>query len=811
MAPKRPLRPEDLYTQCDLSALGFDTTDDLEILDDFVGQERAIEALEFGVNIDRDGYNIFALGSSGTGRHTLVKGIVTEKAAGEETPRDWCYVNNFDQPYRPKALMLPAGWGKKLQTDMERLVDDLQTDLATALDSDEYNTRRQVLEAEFRERQQTELNALRDKAQKTDLTLLRTPAGLAIAPVRDGNVVSGEDFQKLPEEEQTTIQKEVEKLQVELQEILKQVPLPARDLREQSRVLQREVTSFVINDLMSELEKTYADLPEVLSYLEAVQSDISDNLLDFLGGNAGATGENAGQPGTPPPAAAATQRSHSPNMRRYTVNVLVDCGSAEGAPVLYESNPSYLNLVGRVEQMSQMGALVTDFTLIKPGRLHQANGGYLLIDAREILRQPYAWEGLKRALLFREIRIESPNQMLNLTTTVTLEPEPIPLSVKVILLGDRQLYYTLAQADPDFSQLFKVQADFSDTLARTDENQLLYARMIATICRREQLCCLTQDAVARVIEHSSRLVADSDKLTARIESIVDLLEEADHWARQEGEKCITPVHIQRTLDAQERRADRVRYQMQEQVLRDTILIDTDGEAVGQINGLAVLGLGGFAFGKASRITARVRMGTGEVTDIEREVHMGGPTHTKGVLILSSFLGARYAKDTPLSLAASLVFEQSYGGVDGDSASSTELYALLSAISEIPIKQSLAVTGSVNQYGLVQAIGGVNEKVEGFFDLCKARGLTGDQGVLIPISNVKHLMLRQDVVDAVDEGTFHIYAVETIDEGIEILTGVPAGKASSRGTYTKGSVNRHVADRLASFAKKRAEFDGLAKS
>lgn len=808
MSTYSSLPPEQLYKQCNLSEADFTTTDDLSNLVDFVGQQRAIEALEFGVEIGRQGYNIFALGSPGTGRHTLSHAIITEKAATEETPNDWCYVNNFEQPYRPKAISLPPGRGKKLQNDMVRLVEDLKTDLATALDSEEYHTRRQVLESEFQDRQQEKFNELSDKAKQKNLTVLRTPAGLAIAPVRDGKVVAGEDFQNWPEEEQNAVQKEIEVLQTELQEILREVPRWERDLRSRIRELRQEVTSFVISDQISDLRNTYAELPDVLAYLDEVQNDVVNNLQDFLSDREEVSGRE-GMPIPGPSSSRSSSAADDPRLAKYKVNVLVDNSNAKGAPVLYESNPTYLNLVGRIEQMAQMGALVTDFTLIKPGRLHLANGGYLLIDARQILIQPYAWQGLKRTLQFQEIRIESPIQMLNLTSTVTLEPESIPLSVKVILLGDRILYYTLAAADPDFNALFKVQADFSDTLDRTTETQMLYARLIATICRREGLRCLDKGAVERVIERSARLASDSEKLTARIETIVDLLEEADHWARREGAECITQDHIQRTIDFQIRRADRIRHQMQEQILRETILIDTDGERIGQINGLAVLGMGGFSFGKPSRITATVRMGTGEVIDIEREVEMGGPTHAKGVLILTSFLSARYAVNQPLSLTASLVFEQSYGGVDGDSASSTELYGLLSAISRVPIKQSLAVTGSVNQFGQVQAIGGVNEKVEGFFDLCHARGLTGDQGVLIPQANVKHLMLRQNVVDAVADGMFHVYHIETIDQGIEILTGLPAGQPNSRGNYPKGTINRKVADRLAHFAEKRAELDKKA--
>jgi lon-related putative ATP-dependent protease len=498
-------------------------------------------------------------------------------------------------------------------------------------------------------------------------------------------------------------------------------------------------------------------------------------------------------------------------LRRYLVNLLVDSGEAQGAPVVYESNPTYLNLVGRVEQMAMMGALVTDFTLIKPGVLHRVNGGYLILDALKVLTSPYAWEGLKRALEFGEIRIESPLQMLSMTSTVSLEPEPIPLDVKVILMGDRMLYYMLSQADPDFSELFKIAADFDDEFERDGGNQLLYAQIIADIVHREGLLAFDKEAVCRVIEHGARLASDAERLTARLQSVVDLLEEADHWARQGGASQVTVDQVQQAIDAQVYRSDRVRARMQEETLRETILIDTTGETVGQINALSVIQLGNFAFGRPSRITASVRMGRGEVVDIEREVAMGGPLHSKGVLILASFLRARYAAERPLSLGASLVFEQSYGGVDGDSASSTELYALLSAIARAPIRQSLAVTGSVNQRGQVQAIGGVNEKIEGFFDLCQARGLTGEQGVLIPAANVKHLMLRRDVVAAAAAGRFHIYPVETIDQGIELLTGIPAGVRSDDGTYPEGTINRLVEDRLAQLSEKRKEFDQPSES
>jgi lon-related putative ATP-dependent protease len=492
-------------------------------------------------------------------------------------------------------------------------------------------------------------------------------------------------------------------------------------------------------------------------------------------------------------------------VRRYQVNVIVDHSGATGAPVIYEDHPTAQNLVGRIEHMAQMGALITDFNLIKAGALHRANGGYLILEARKVLLQPFAWEELKRALSSEEIRVEVLGQTLSLISTVSLEPEPIPLDVKVVLLGERLLYYTLSQLDPDFAELFKVAADFEDQMDRTSENHLLYARMIATMVRQEGLRPFDRQAVARVIEQSARIAGDAERLSTHVQSIADLLREADYWAGEAQRGVVSAADVQRAIDAQIYRSDRVRERLQEEIQRGTILIDSQGAKVGQVNGLSVITLGQFAFGRPSRITARVRLGRGEVVDIEREVALGGPIHSKGVLILSSYLGARYAMDRPLSLSASLVFEQSYSGVEGDSASSAELYALLSALADLPIKQGLAVTGSVNQYGQVQAIGGVNEKIEGFFDVCRAQGLTGEQGVLIPASNVKHLMLRPDVVAAVAAGQFRVYAVETIDQGIEVLTGVPAGERDAQGEFPAGSVNQRVEARLIALSEKRLAF------
>ena len=671
---------------------------------------------------------------------------------------------------------------------MEHLVEELRTAIPATFESENYRQRRQDIEEEFRERQDKVLTELQRQAQERGLALIRTPMGLAFAPTREGEVISPEEFQKLPPAEQERVQADVSALQEALQKSLSQLPQWDRERRAKLKELNQEVGMFAVGHLIEELRQMYLDLPAVLAYLTSVQQDVIDNLDEFLGIT-----------DTPPAAPTEASPPRPPItasfFRRYQVNVIVDHSGATGAPVIYEDHPTVQNLVGRIEHMAHMGTLVTDFNLIKAGALHRANGGYLILDARRVLLQPFAWDELKRALRSREIRIEVLGQTLSLVSTVSLEPAPIPLDVKVILLGERMLYYSLYEADPDFGELFKVAADFEDQMDRTADNHLLYARMIGTIARQEGLRPLDRTAVARVIEQSARLAGDAEKLSTHMHSIADLLREADYWAGEAQHHVIAATDVQRAIDAQIRRLDRVRERTQEEIQRGTILIDTQGAAVGQVNGLSVLSMGQFAFGRPSRITARVRLGRGEVVDIEREVALGGPIHSKGVLILSAYLGARYAADRPLSLSASLVFEQSYSGVEGDSASSAELYALLSALADLPVKQGLAVTGSVNQRGQVQPIGGVNEKIEGFFDTCRAQGLTGEQGVLIPASNVKHLMLRHDVVAAVAAGQFQVYAVETIDQGIEILTGVLAGERDASGEFPVGSVNQRVEARL----------------
>lgn len=803
MATVNPLAPEALYHTCDPAQFSFETTDELDAAVEMVGQERAEKSMRFGIGIKQDGYNLFALGPTGIGKHTAIQQYLEQKAAAEPTPPDWCYVHNFEQSHRPNALHLPAGQGIVFAQDMKKLVEELFTVIPATFESEEYQMQRQAIAEEFQGKQEENLEALNKRAQEKDITLVRTQTGLAFAPIQDGEVISPDEFMKMPEDERESVQNEINELQEELRKIMRQMPQWSRKVQERVQELNREVTTFAVAPLIEELREKYADFQEVLDYLEDVQQDITENVDKFLPSESSPQQQQQQSPS----ARGDFYRSAAANLffNRYKVNVLVDHSQTDGAPIVYENLPTYQNLIGRIENVAQMGTLVTDFTLIKPGALHRANGGYLLLDARKVLLQSFSWEGLKRALSAGQIHIESLGQTLGLVSTVSLEPEPIPLDVKVVLLGERLLYYMLYQLDPDFSEFFKVQADFEEITERNSENNLAYAQLIGRLAQKKELRPFHKTAVARIIEHSSRITSDVEKLSTHMESITDLLRESDYWAQEAGDDVVKAAHVQEAIDNQIYRASRIRERVQESILRETILVDTSGEKVGQINGLSVLTIGNYAFGRPSRITARVRMGKGEVVDIERQVEMGGPIHSKGVLILSGFLGGRYASERPLSLSASLGFEQSYGGIDGDSASSAELYALLSALSEVPIQQKFAVTGSVNQHGQVQAIGGANEKIEGFFDICQARGLTGDQGVLIPAANVKNLMLRQDVVEAVDAGKFHIYPIETIDQGIELLTGIPAGEADEEGNYPEDTINYLVAQRLTELAEKQRDF------
>ncbi len=795
-----------LCHRCDPERFDFETTRDLEALDEVLGQPRASAALEFGVRIEGQGYNVFALGPEDLDKRRVARHFVERQAGQEETPRDLCYVHNFQASHQPRSLRLPPGVGRELAEDVDAFLRDLRPALRGAFESEDYQTRRQAIQQEVSEEQGEAFERLREKAREQGLALIRTPAGFAFSPIKDGEVLSPEEWDELSEEEREAMDEKTEELEEELQGIMRQVPQHRREVRERLRDLNREVARWAVQDLIQGLRTSYDDYPAVQDHLDAIEEDVVDNVEELMEQD-GNRGQGAGGGGAGGPATSGGDGGplEGPQLRRYRVNVVVDHGDSETAPVIYEDHPTYQNLVGRVEYQALMGALITDFNLIKGGALHRANGGYLILDARQLLLQPLAYEELKRVLESGELRIESPRQALGLVRTVSLEPEPVELDVKVILLGDRMLYYLLSELDPDFPRLFKVAADFADEMDRDEETERRYARMVAELVRREDLLPFHRDAVARVVERSARHTGDAAKLTVRTEKVQNLLREADHWAREEGAEVVRDGHVRTAIDQWTFRSDRLRERTQEQILRDTVYIDTEGRQLGQVNGLSVLEVGGFRFGRPNRITARVRLGEGEVVDIEREVELGGPIHSKGVMILSGFLGARYASDLPLSLSATLVFEQSYGGIEGDSASSAELYALLSAIADLPLKQSVAVTGSVNQHGEIQPIGGVNPKIEGFFDICRQRGLTGDQGVLVPAANVKHLMLRDEVVDAAAAGDFHIWPVETVDQGMAILSGIEMGEPDEEGRYPRGTVNAMVREALAEMAEQRRAF------
>ena len=782
-----PLETQQLHRACDPDQFSFRTTAEVADLTDIIGQARAMDAVRFGSDIRRDGYNLFVLGSSGMGKHSLVKQFLESRANREAEPADWCYLNNFTQPHKPKVLKLPCGKGEELRQHMERLVDYLRSAVPVQFESEEYRSRISAIQQEYNERQEREIAELGEEAEKKEIILLRTPEGFALAPGRNREVIPPDEYDKLPQEKKDRIEADISELQTHLEKILSHLPQRRRERSERIKQLNYEMMLSSVAHMIDELRAIYAGLPGVLAYLDAVQQDMVMHVDDFR------------KPDESINISGMSVVTHQ-TFNNYQVNVLTSNHHKAGAPVISEDNPTYSNLVGRVEHISQFGALVTNFTLIKPGALHRANGGYLLLDIRKVLMQPFAWEGLKRALQARKIHIESLGQVYSLVSTVSLEPEPVPLDVKVVLFGQRMFYYLLQEYDPEFKELFKVAADFEETIERTPENDFLYAQLIATLSRKEGLLPYDRHAVARVIDHSARLTGDSQKLSMHMRSIADLLHEADYWARANNSDAVRASDVQQAIDAQIRRQDRIRDRLYEAIQRDILMIATHGAVTGQVNGLSVIELGGFAFAQPARITATTRFGKGDVINVEREVKLSGAIHSKGVFILSSFLAARYAKDQPLALSASLAFEQSYGMIDGDSASLAELCALLSNLADAPVNQALAVTGSINQLGQVQAIGAVNEKIEGFFDICNARGLTGDQGVLIPAANVQHLMLRRNVVAAAAAGKFHIYAVADIDQAIALLTGLAAGEADANGEYPHGSINGLVAARLSELGK-----------
>ena len=791
MTDLKPVAPQALYRACDPALLDFETSDQLPPLEEIFGQVRAVEAVRFAIDIARPGYNLFVLGEPGSNRHDDVRTLLQAKAASQPAPDDCCYVNNFADAQSPRVLTLPAGRGAELRRDMQRLIEELEPAIAAAFDSEDFRSHAEAIQNELKQRETGALNELGDESRKQGIALVRTAQGFAFAPLAGEEPMTPDAFAALADEEKLRLGHLIEEFGERLQKLMHQFPRWRREMQGQLKQLGRDTMSLAIGHLIDELKERYAGLANVLSFLDEVLADIveyGESLREQHGDSEGfeLTGDGI-------------------SVQRYHANLLVDHGGSQGAPIIVEDNPTFPNLLGRVDHIAHMGTLVTNFTLIKAGALHRANGGFLLLDADKVLRQPFAWEALKRTLKAGEIRIESLDRALGFTSSLPLLPAPIALSCKVVLFGEPLLYYLLKEYDPEFSELFRVAADFETDVERSDDNTRQLARRIADLCRRDSLRPFARTAVARVIEQSARIVGDAQRLSTNTRQIANLLQEAEHCAERAGRAVVDAEDVEAALDARVRRHDRLREHYQKAILENTLLITSSGGHVGQINGLAVIDLGDFRFAHPVRITATVRVGEGDVIDIERETEMGGPIHSKGVMILSSFLATRYSSQTPLSLSGSLVFEQSYGPVEGDSASLAELCALLSALSGAPIDQSLAITGSVNQFGQVQAIGGVNEKIEGFFDICRLRGLTGRQGVLIPEANLKHLMLRADVVAAAAEGKFRINAVATVEQAIELLTGIAAGEPDDEGVVPEGSINYLVATRMAEMSQARQSF------
>ena len=810
--PPAELTAAQLRRRMQLTSLPFTTTADAPELNEIIGQERATRAIEFGIEIPYQGYNIFAMGPVGAGKTTIITGFLERKAQTRSVPSDWGYVHNFNDPDRPEALRLPPGGGARLRDDIDQLLNQVSDTLIKAFASEQYAEHRNALVRQLEQQRNDRLHQLDQFAREQGFTLLRLPMGLMIAPLKDGQAMTQEQFEALSEEEKQVFRTREPALQEALERTMRHV----QELNEEAQVslanLDREIAAVTTRSLFDKAAEMYAAWPEISEFLSRVHTHISEH-TDDLKRPAEAEGESEDKQGdegegaaNAPPSLWFRPTAGTP-YDRYRLNVIVDNSGLQGAPVVLETNPTYLNLIGRVEMRAEYGTLVTDFRHIKAGALHRANGGYLVLDARSLLRQPLAWEALKQALRNQRIRIEEMGQQMGVLATASLAPEPIPLEVKVVLIGDPMTYYMLYEYDEQFEKLFKVRADFAVEMAWTDENEQKIAQFIRNRCEEEKLPHFDLSAVSKVIEYSARLVEDQRKLTTRFAHVTDIVREAAFWAQRAGHALVIGDDVDKAINERTYRSNQFEERLREMIADGKIMIATDGAVVGQINGLAVLQLGDYSFGRPSRITARTYEGRTGLISIEREARMSGRIHDKGTLIISGLLGGRYAQDKPLSLSASITFEQAYDSIDGDSASAAELIVLLSSLAEAPIKQALAITGSINQRGDIQAIGGVSDKIEGFFETCRASssGLTGAQGVVIPASNVSNLMLKEDVVQAVAAGQFHIYPVQTLDEAVELMTGLPAGVRGADGAFPADSINGRVDRRLRQLAEQLQRF------
>ncbi len=794
---KNRLSPESLRWICDPSEFKFKTTAALPPLKGIIEQDRATRAIRFGLDICSPGYNIYVSGLTGTGKTTVIKTFLEEIAAKMPCPDDWCYVYNFQDPSCPTILNLPAGRAKALRAEMEDLVDYLKVEIPKAFESKEYEERVGKLLRENQVLQQKLLTQLSEKTRAQGFDIEFTKMGISLIPMSEGKRLSAEDYEALDQETKSQIEQRRAGLEQEVQAFLRHVREANKKSRDKINDLHRRVGLYVVGIRIDGIKEQFADFSQVLGYLQDVQEHILSHLEDFT--------EDASKTESEAPSQLHLEISEDP-FAKYSVNIVVDNTGLKGAPVVIETNPTYFNLFGRVERRAKFGVLAADFTMIRAGSFAEANGGFLVVNARDVLLNSGVWETLKRTIKNKEVRIEDIAEQFGVVQVAGMRPNPIPANVKVIMIGHQRIYHELFSLDEDFRKIFKVKADFDSEMPKNADAFNDYASFISSRCNDEGLLHFDPSGVAQVIEYGAWLVDNQQKLSARLSDVADIVREASYWAGNDGKEVVSAEHVERAVEEKCFRSCLIEERIRNLITEGTLLVDVAGEAIGQVNGLAVIDLGDLRFGKPSRITAKTFMGKSGVTDIERESEMSGKIYDKGVLILSGYLGAKYAQKRPLSLAASLCFEQSYEGIDGDSASSTELYALLSSLSKVPIKQGIAVTGSVDQSGQIQPIGGVNQKIQGFYDVCKAKGLTGDQGVMIPVQNVKNLMLRKDVVVAVSKGKFHIYAVSTIDEGIEILTGVPAGKRINGQAYRKGTINYLVENQLKAFSEGLKKFD-----
>jgi len=788
------LSPEALRWICDPAHFKFKTTRELPVLEGSIGQDRALSAIDFGLSIKNGGFNLFILGQPGTGRSSTIKKILKSRAAGEPIPDDWCYLHDLEDGTHPVYVRLAAGKGRELKKDVDHLIERLAEDIPKIFESKEFEEQKNKIASDHKEKHDALIAKLDQKANKKGFTLQRSASGLVMMPVRDGEPISQQDFEKLDDNEKNDIEQRGAELQELLKDTMRQVHKLEEELREQNAEMEKEMLRYATGHLFEELERKYASFDDIIGHFERCKKDISERLEELRP-------QKESQVVLP----GLQTGKESPSFDRYQINLFVDNSKLEGTPVVYEANPTYFNLFGRIEHVIQMGNAMTSFEMIKPGALHRANGGYLILDCREVLFNSFSYEALKRCIRNREVKIEDMAEQFRLIATVTLKPQPIPLDCKIILIGTPHFYYLLLQLDPDFRKLFKVKVDFDQMMKNSRENIQQYALFIATKCSEEDLLHFDPAAVALTIEYAARLIEDQERFSCCFIDIADLIREASFYAGHQDAEQVSRQHVDQAIEARIYRSNKVEERIQEFIEDGTLLVDTEGTVTGQVNGLTVSPLGDYSFGRPVRVTVRTFLGSKGMVNIEREARLSGPIHDKGVMILNGFFGERYAQDKPLALSASICFEQSYSGIEGDSASSTELFGLLSSLSGLPIKQGIAVTGSVNQHGQIQPIGGVNEKIEGFFAVCKSRGLTGEQGVIIPQANQKNLMLKPEVVDAVTREKFHIWSITTIDQGIEILTGVPAGELQEDGTWPKRTVNERVDLRLRNLAETAQKF------